>query len=173
MVEAQDSYDNYRNNEIMVGAKVTLGKSETNGLEEELLQGVNHNIAGAGMIGAADTLTTNRQEITQGSQTVEGHTHLFDKTDHVYFFDASGSNNANGSYENPYSYADLTNGTLSQIAQENPDYSHIFVTGTTPTNIGELTLGANESLEGRYGSDNGYEKAATLANEAEMPMLKE
>ena len=172
MVEAQDSYDNYRNNEIMVGAKVTLGKSETNGLEEELLQGVNHNIAGAGMIGAADTLTTNRQEITQGSQTVEGHTHLFDKTDHVYFFDASGSNNANGSYENPYSYADLTNGTLSQIAQENPDYSHIFVTGTTPTNIGELTLGANESLEGRYGSDNGYEKAATLANEAEMPMLK-
>ena len=156
----------------MVEAKVTLGKSETNGLEEELLQGVNHNIAGAGIAGTVDTLTTEKQEVTQGSETVEGKTDLFQEEGHIYFFNQTGSSNANGTYENPYSYADLTNGTLSQIAGENPDYSHIFVTGTTPTNIGELTLGANESLEGRYGSDNGYENAATLANEAEMPTLK-
>ena len=58
-------------------AKVTLGKSETNGLEEELLQGVNHNIAGAGIAGTVDTLTTEKQEVTQGSETVEGKTDLF------------------------------------------------------------------------------------------------
>ena len=58
MVEAQDSYDNYRNNEIMVGAKVTLGKSETNGLEEELLQGVNHDIGQRSLVGTTETLTT-------------------------------------------------------------------------------------------------------------------
>ena len=116
MVEAQDSYDNYRNNEIMVGAKVTLGKSETNGLEEELLQGVNHDIGQRSLVGTTETLTTEEEQVTQGSETIEGHAHLFKEISNIYFFDQTGSENEDGTYEEPYKDAQLTSETLSQIA---------------------------------------------------------
>ena len=53
-------------------------------------------------------ITATEVQLTAGSQTLKGHSHLFEKVKHIYFFDQSGSENADGTYENPYSYADLT-----------------------------------------------------------------
>ena len=171
-LEAEDTYDNYAHNAIMAGVELSIGGSRESSLQEELLNPVDHNLGSAETLGESNPITSSKIQLTNGSQTINGHSHLFEKVNHIYFFDASGSENADGSYENPYPYTDLTNAILLQIEQTNTDYSHIYITGTDPITVGELTIDSNQSLEGRYGGEKGYKAPVTLAQGEQMPTLK-
>ena len=168
--EVEDTYDNYEHNAVMAGIELMLGKGTRE--EKELLRSPEHNLGSAKTQGEVNPITATEVQLTAGSQTIKGHSHLFEKVKHIYFFDQSGSENADGTYENPYSYADLTDGILSGIAQKNTDYSNIYITGESPIEIGSLTLYSNQNLEGRFGGEEGYRNPATLEEVSEMPILK-
>ena len=173
MLDLRDTYDNYEHNTVMLGVRFSAGGTindgmDPNALTSNLLDPVEHNMGELSSVGSVQSIRDTKTQIIKGSQTGN---HLFEQVNHVYFFDQAGSINADGTYENPYSLSQLNDETLSNIKEVDPDYSHIYVAGGTDTNVGNLTLYGEQSLEGRYGSDNGFEKAASFDEVDQMPVL--
>ena len=174
-LDVRDTYDNYNDNTFLLGLMLSIGGTINEGMDstaltENLLAPVDHNIGEASALGSSQELSSVRSQIVSGSKTVDDKGHLFEQMKHIYFFSDDGSSDADGTYSHPYSLSQLNNSTLKSIESAFPDYSYIYVTGKD-VNIGKLVLNKNQSLEGRFGEDSGFEMPADINDLDKMPTL--